>query len=46
MKLKKFIAALILLACTTHLAAAPLVDLYLHSQDSIHRIQVSSALLV
>lgn len=46
MKLKKPIAALLLLACATHLAAAPLIDLQLHSQDSIHRVQVPGALLV
>lgn len=38
--------ALILLASSTHLAAAPAVDLQLNSQDSIHRVRVPSALLI
>ena len=46
MKHKKSSAALFLLVCVTHLAAAPLVDLQLHSQDSIHRVRVPGQLLV
>ena len=46
MKHKKNSVALFLLVCATHLAAAPLVDLQLHSQDSIHRVRVPGSLLV
>lgn len=46
MKHKKSSAGLFLFVCASHLAAAPLVDLQLHSQDSIHRVSVPSQLLV